>query len=186
MRLHLLLALFATFVSVDIARADPNVGEMSVDFVMSQGDCAKALELAEPHASRGEPWAQYRMGMINFDERCPIQLAKAIEWLQKAATFKAESDWEKGVTLPILGPSGYFNARSSATKAAVTLGKIFATAGYPAMNWYWSRRAATQYSADEKQYKELALTVESLEASVPSSDQAKITQHWDSTLPWHK
>ena len=164
---------------------NPNIGARSTDMAMQSGDCVSAMKFAEPGANRGEPWAQYRMGMILIDTRCPRSPTEAIAWLEKAATYRAESAWEKGSEVAV-GTSGYFNTRESSTNAALALGQMHKSAGYPAMQWYWVRRAASQYDPSDVQFSKLTAAAKELEKSVPSEEQEKITKHWDSKLPWHK
>ena len=161
-----------------------NVGLVTTDFLMQRGDCEGARNTAEPHAQHGEPWAQYRLGMIAIDQRCP-KGPDALPWLMKAATFRAETPWEKGNSLS-LGPTGYFNTRASSSNAAMALGKIFTANGYPAMNWYWIQRAASQYALDEKDGDDLRLMAQELGKAVPAEDQKRISNHWDTEQPWHK
>ena len=100
---------------------NPNLGMRATDYVISDGDCEGAKKLAEPHALKGEPWAQFRMGALLVAKICPKVSAKdlptAIDWLSKAACYQSKSAWERGNDL-VVGPSGYFNARASSTKAA--------------------------------------------------------------------
>lgn len=187
MRYANFLVLILAFFLCASAKANPNVGETTVDYLMSQGSCAEAIEFAKPAAERGEPWAQYRMGMILLDERCPSTRSNtSLDWLMKAATFQAESGWEKGDALSFLGSTGYFNARESATNAAIALGDLFTASGYPAMKWYWLKRALSQYASNDSEYEKLSSVVNALEKSVSAEAQAKISQHWDSKEPWHK
>ncbi len=163
-----------------------NVGQTTTDFLMQRGDCDGAKNTAEPHALRGEPWAQLRMGLIAMDQRCANKGSEALPWLMKAATFRAETPWEKGRGASIAGESGYFNTRASSTQAALALGNLFAASGFPAMKWYWVQRAASQFAEDEREGDELRNAARELGKAIPVEDQQRISAHWDAKQPWHK
>lgn len=162
-----------------------NVGLTTTDFLMQRGDCAGARQTAEPHAQNGEPWAQYRLGMMALDAHCP-KGSDALSWLMKAATYRAETPWEKGSATSVAGPSGYFNARASASNAAMALGNLFTANGFPAMKWYWVQRAASQFAPDEPEGDKLRRMADELGKAIPAADQQRIAQHWDTAQPWHK
>ena len=50
---------------------NPNIGMRTVDGLVKKGRCEEAIQIAEPAALRGEPWAQFRMGAILIDQQCP-------------------------------------------------------------------------------------------------------------------
>lgn len=148
---------------------NPNTGLRTVDLLMQKGSCAEALRIAEPAAANGQPWAQYRMGMILIDERCPKpsdQGKAAVGWFKKAACYESKSAWERGSALAV-GQTGFFDARTSSTNAARMLADIFNRANLPGASWYWINRAATQYDIDEPERAKLNRILENLEARMP-------------------
>jgi len=181
----LLLLLVSLYQGCAGLNPNNNVGLTTTDFLMQRGDCEGARSTAEPHAQQGEPWAQYRLGMIAIDQRCP-KGTDALSWLMKAATYRAETPWEKGSATSISGSTGYFNTRASSTNAAIALGNIFTANGYPAMKWYWIQRAASQYSPDEKDGDNLRQLAQELGKAIPSEDQKRIAEQWEVKQPWHK
>jgi hypothetical protein len=157
----------------------PNTGLTTVDYLFSRRDCEGARRVAEPYAKRGEPWAQFRMGAYLIDEKCPDLSPKnvpvAIEWLANAACYKSDSAWTRGEMLAT-GPSGYFNARLSSTRAALMLGDIFAFLNKPGLSWYYVGRARDQYGPDEETYKELSTQLIQYESRIGPEQMAKILE----------
>ena len=146
-----------------------------------------AVELARSQANRlDESKALTSMGLIAMDQRCANKGSEALPWLMKAATFRAETPWEKGRGASIAGESGYFNTRASSTQAALALGNLFAASGFPAMKWYWVQRAASQFAEDEREGDELRNAARELGKAIPVEDQQRISAHWDAKQPWHK
>lgn len=156
---------------------NPNTGMRTTDRAYNRGDCDGARKIAEPAALRGEPWAQYRMGALLIDEKCPNKSPKnvgtAIGWLAKAACYESKSAWERGNELAV-GPLGYFNARASATKAALMLDEIFINLQRAGGAWAFVDRARSQYSPDESTYRDLSKRLVEIEALIGSESVAKL------------
>ncbi|MCB4358874.1 hypothetical protein [Quatrionicoccus australiensis] len=148
---------------------NPNVGMRTTDLAFASGDCLSARKLAEPAALRGEPWAQFRMGALLIDKSCPNRSSKdaleAIEWLSKAACFESKSLWERGNEL-VVGPSGYFNARASSTKAAIMLADAYLHLQRAGLAWYYIDRARSQYAEGELPYNELTKQLTYIESQI--------------------
>jgi hypothetical protein len=161
---------------------NPNVGMRTVDRLLQGGDCAGARNAAEPAAMRGEPWAQFRMGAILIDEKCPRpskEEAKiVVEWLQKAAAYESKNAWERGNELAV-GPNGFFNARASSTNAAIMLANISVRSGHPDEAWSYIDRAISQYDFSESERKNLERTRKDIEARMSADMLAKLQSRKD-------
>jgi hypothetical protein len=108
----------------------PNPGERRADSFWGQGDFSSALEITEPHAQLGEPWAQLRMGFYyDAGQGVPQDLGKAIDWYSKVAAQMAEGDWADGkFILEEDGPprqTGHFGKRKDALIAKWRLATIY-------------------------------------------------------------
>lgn len=172
-------ALLLTLLLASCAALDPNpnIGMRSTDLAFSSGDCEGAKKRAEPAAQRGEPWAQFRMGALLIDQKCPNQsvgnVSKAIDWLSKAACYESKSLWERGNEL-VVGPSGYFNARASSTNAAAMLADIYMHANRPGMSWLYLERARSQFTEDEAAYSALTQKLAYAESVIGAEQLAAI------------
>lgn len=179
MHQYCLIAVVSIVVLAGCAALDPNpnIGMRTTDLIYSSGDCEGARKAAEPAALRGEPWAQLRMGAFVIDKNCPAprteELPKAIEWLRKAACFESKSAWERGNEF-VVGPSGYFNARASSTKAAALLSNVFLNLQKPSMSWYYLDRARSQYSSNEAIYNELTRQLAYVESVIGEEQLSEI------------
>jgi len=165
---YLASALILVLVGCAAVNPNPNVGMRATDLAFKNGDCQTARSHAEQAALRGEPWAQFRMGALLIDESCPNRkssdLPDAVDWLRKAACYNSQSPWERGSDLA-MGPTGYYNARASSTRAATMLAELFLRVQRPGISWYYITRARSQYSPEEDGYNELSrrtLEIESL------------------------
>lgn len=156
---------------------NPNTGMRTTDLMFSGGDCEGAKKVAEPAALRGEPWAQYRMGALLLDERCPNKSVKnipaAIEWLGKAACYESKSAWERGNELAV-GPTGYFNSRASSTNAAVMLSDVYLALKRAGLARYYIERVRGQYGEDEDTYQELSKRLGYIESLMAPGQLAAI------------
>lgn len=156
---------------------NPNLGMRATDYAISAGDCEGAKKLAEPHALKGEPWAQFRMGALLVAKICPKvsanDLQAAIDWLSKAACYQSKSAWERGNDF-VVGPSGYFNARASSTKAAFKLADIFLEFRRPGVSWYYIDRARSEYTPDEALHGELSQRLTDIESAIGPEQMAAI------------
>lgn len=146
-----------------------NVGLTTTDMLFQRGDCEGAKQIAEPHAQRGEPWAQYRMGMLGIDEKCPSpkprDIKLAISWLQKAACYQAKSDWERGSPTSS-GPSGYYNTRASSTNAARTMVDIYLNLHVYGVAWYYTNRAISLYEPNAPEYQQFLSVRQRIESQM--------------------
>jgi hypothetical protein len=156
---------------------NPNVGMRSVDMFYAAGDCQGAMNAALPAARRGEPWAQYRMGALLNDRKCPKaskeQFSESFDWLKKAACFQSNTAWERGNEL-VVGPTGFFNARASSTRAAIALSNQFAAAGIFGAARFYIERAMRQYEPTESEYFDLKNKMASLESHIAPEKLAAI------------
>lgn len=159
MRILLAVAIATLLQACAAVNPNPNVGMRSTDLAFSKGDCEAAKKLAEPAAQRGEPWAQYRMGALLIDEKCPNKSVKdvsvALNWLAKAACYESKTAWERGSELAV-GPTGYFNSRASATNAAYMLSDLYLSLKRVGLAKYYLERIQGQYTEDEATYKKLS------------------------------
>jgi hypothetical protein len=178
-KLTLLLTISAALMAlIGCAAVNPNnnVGLRTTDDLIQQGSCAEALDLAKWHADRGEPWAEWRMAMIVIDQRCPQLMPKSFEepvkWLRKAACYESKTAWEKGDGLS-LGPTGFYNTRSSSTNAAVSLATLFSRQVSSAEGLYFINRVASQYEPSSSEYKQLASMKSNIEKKLTPSEIAE-------------
>lgn len=134
---------------------NPNIGLNSTDALLAAGKMQEAMDVALPRAKAGEPWAQYRVGMILIDERQdPKDVKGALYWLQKAAAYESKTGWERGESLSS-GPTGYFNTRASSAKAALGLAFIFQQFNQNEAAWYWLYLAERNYDSGGPELAEL-------------------------------
>lgn len=122
-----LTAIFLTFILLaGCAGPNPNVGERITDYAWLEGRYANAIEIVEPRAERGEPWAQLRLGMF-YENGLGVErnMQLAVEWYEKVSAQKTEGDWEEGLMVGATGRSGYFNQNSDARIAQYILADIF-------------------------------------------------------------
>lgn len=93
-------------------------------------DYARAIEVAEPRAKAGEPWAQLRLGLFYENGWGLVRdLQKAEYWYTKAAEQKAAGDWADGRLIGAAGKPGYFNQNSDARIAQFNLAQLYFSAG---------------------------------------------------------
>lgn len=150
MRFHLVCALSLFLSACAHVTPNPNVGERTVDMLLTQGDCAGATERLRRAAERGQPWAQVRLGFFAYTKQCPgIDLDEGNTWLTKVACYEARSDWEKGRP-SAMGTIGFFNTREDSYHAVDVL-QMAAEGGSPDVEsmlvakWYWIKIAADLY-----------------------------------------
>jgi TPR repeat protein len=115
-------------VLVGCASTNPNPGERTADKFWATGEFAKAIEIAEPQAELGEPWAQLRMAIF-YDsgdgvEKNPTEAAK---WYKKAAVQMAEGTWAEGKIIGDKGEAGYFGQRNDALIAQYRLAVLYSS-----------------------------------------------------------
>src|SRR5690242_7198170 len=158
---------------------NPNLGMRTADRLFRQGDCVGARQVVEPHAKSGEPWAQFRMGALLIDEKCPNKRKEdipfAYEWITKAACYESKSPWERGDSFSV-GPTGFFNARASSTNAARYLAQLFSERGKLGIARYFILRAESRYGPDEPEYKRLSTELTNIEAKIPPQVLNKIKE----------
>lgn len=165
----LLLLITAFLVACAAANPNNNVGLTTTDMLFEKGDCEGAKQTAEPHAQQGEPWAQYRMGALEINEKCALQrprdIKQAINWLRSAACYQAKSDWERGSPMSS-GPSGYYNTRASSTKAAIALADIYLNLHTNGVAWYYINRTISQYTPSDPEYQHFLSVRERIESKM--------------------
>lgn len=120
------LTILFTLALIGCAGPNPNPGERTADIAWSKYDYSRALEILEPAAERGEPWAQLRLGVgyelgAGYEKNIP----KAISWYKKAAVQTAEGEWADGLLAGAVGKAGYFNQNSDALIAQHQLAGIY-------------------------------------------------------------
>jgi len=152
MRFHLVYALSLVLSACANVTPNPNVGERTVDMLLTQGDCSGATERLRRAAERGQPWAQVRLGFFAYTKQCPgVDLDEGNTWLTKVACYEARSDWEKGRP-SAMGTVGFFNTREDSYHAVDVL-QMAAEAGSPDVEsmlvakWYWIKVAADLYES---------------------------------------
>jgi len=154
--------------------------------VFSRGDCEGAKKLAEPHAIQGEPWAQFKMGMLLMDEKCPqppreqaaTVVRTAMDWLMKAACYESKSAWERGNELAV-GKTGYFNARASSTNAALAIADFFEYTRQFGAAWVWVKRATQLYDANEPDQARLLGRLGALESKLTPGQLSNLSSYTD-------
>src|SRR6185436_17117626 len=79
------------------AGPNPNPGERSADIHAEHQAYGKALEIVQPRAEAGEPWAQLRMGLY-CESGVGVEKSelKAIQWYKKVAVRKRDTMWADG------------------------------------------------------------------------------------------
>ena len=131
MRLSILIAatIFAA-VAAGCAGPNPNPGERTVDTAWTSSDFARAVEVLEPRAVAGEPWAQLRLGIF-YENGWGVErdLDKAEYWYVEAAEQKAVGDWAEGRLVGAAGKPGFFNQNSDSRIAQFNLAQMYFNAG---------------------------------------------------------
>lgn len=118
--------LYLALVVAGCAGPNPNPGERTADIAWSKYEYPRALEILEPSAERGEPWAQLRLGVgYELGAGYPKDIQKAIYWYKKAAVQTAEGDWANGMLVGAAGKAGYFNQNGDALIAQHQLAGIY-------------------------------------------------------------
>lgn len=125
-RIGKILYLTTLIVFAGCAGPNPNIGERTTDMGWMSKKYNTAFESAKPHAEKGEPWAQLRLGMF-YENGWGVEknIPKAVEWYQKAALQKASGGWAEGVMVGAMGRNGYFNQNSDARIAQYNLSGIY-------------------------------------------------------------
>lgn len=118
--------IFLVLIFAGCAGPNPNPGERTADIAWSKYDYPHALEILEPSAERGEPWAQVRLG-VGYELGAGYQkdIPKAVYWYKKAAVQMAEGNWANGLLVGAAGKAGYFNQNSDALVAQHQLAGIY-------------------------------------------------------------
>lgn len=118
--------IFLALIIAGCAGPNPNPGERTADIAWSKYDYPHALEILEPAAERGEPWAQLRLGVgYELGAGYKKDISKAIFWYKKAAVQMAEGNWANGLLVGATGKTGYFNQNSDALIAQHQLAGIY-------------------------------------------------------------
>jgi hypothetical protein len=174
------LALFAVFSGCAVINPNNNVGMTTVDYLVNNGECKAALEKARPHAKKGEPWAQYRMGIIPIDRQCkdmkkptPEEYGQMLGWLTKASCYESKTKWERGDPLSI-GESGYYDTRASSTNAAISLSELYARHNMIGASWWWINHVMKQYDKSDTEYANLEKQLKKYESLFEPEDLAKV------------
>jgi len=108
------------------AGPNPNPGERTTDIGWESGNYQIAFETAKPHADRGEPWAQLRVGIFYYNGwGVEKDHQKALEWYEKAARQKSSGGWAEGKMVGAVGKSGYFNQNGDAIIASFNLSQMY-------------------------------------------------------------
>lgn len=183
-KLNLLYLSLIVLVVGGCSGLNPNVGTLTADEAYKRGDCARALDIYEPRAAEGKPWAQARMGIVYFEGKCkPGDYEIAMMWLKKAAEYEATTDWEKGKTHST-GPAGYFNTRTSSAIASSYIALMYMEGlgieKNPVTAWLWANRAVamTAYDMDKPRFEKLRTQIEN-QMSPEELQQAKgLSETW--------
>ena len=114
------------FLLLGCAGPNPNPGERTTDYRWRNERYTEAINTVKPHAERGEPWAQLRLGMFyshgwGVERDIPL----AVDWYEKAAAQKVDGNWAEGLMIGAVGHTGYFNQNSDARIAQHHLAVIF-------------------------------------------------------------
>jgi hypothetical protein len=118
--------IFLALAVAGCAGPNPNPGERTADIAWSKYEYPRALEILEPAAERGEPWAQLRLGVgYELGAGYPKDISKAIYWYKKAAVQLAEGNWANGLLVGAAGKVGYFNQNGDALIAQHQLAGIY-------------------------------------------------------------
>jgi hypothetical protein len=148
------------------AGPNPNIGTRTADAAYQRGDCVKAMDIYEPKAEAGQPWAQTRLGIVYYEGRCrPRDYAKSISWLKKAATYEPKTNWEKGHEFST-GPVGYFNTSTSSAIASSVLAHLYMEGTGVDKNivtaWLWANYAVlmTAYDKDKPRVEQDRMAIE--------------------------
>lgn len=108
------------------AGLNPNVGERTADIAWHHNDYSKAIEIIQPRAEAGYPWAQLRLGiMYELGVGIEKNIPESVKWYKKASVQKAEGDWAEGLLVGATGEDGYFNQNSDARLAQFQLANIY-------------------------------------------------------------
>jgi TPR repeat protein len=162
---------------------NPNVGTRTADDAYMRGDCAKAIDIYEQNAQKGQPWAQTRLGIVYYEGKCrPRDYVKAIPWLKKAATYEAKTDWEMGKEFST-GPAGFFNTRTSSSNASTLLAQMYSQGagveGDLVTAWLWANHAVLLAYDIDKPDREKRRAVVELKMSTAELQRAKASaQSW--------
>lgn len=119
---HLLIL---TLLLSGCAGPNPNPGERTTDMAWNRGDFQKAFVTVKPHADRGEPWAQLRLGIF-YENGWGVEKDSRIaaDWYRKALQQKADGLWAEGALIGTFGKFGYFNQNSDARIAEFNLAQL--------------------------------------------------------------
>lgn len=168
MRFRLVCALSLVLSACAHLTPNPNIGERTVDMLMTQGDCSGATERLRRAAERGQPWAQVRLGFFGYTKQCPgIDLDEGNRWLTKVACYEAKTDWEKGRP-SAMGTSGFFNTREYSYHAMDVL-QMAAEGGSPDVEsmlvtkWYWIKIGADLYETGHPRRRALDHRLQEIE-----------------------
>ena len=108
------------------AGPNPNPGERTTDIAWTSGNYEQAFQVVEPHAKKGKPWAQLRLGVFYHNGWGVEQdLNKAADYYQKAMVQRADDGWSNGRMIGAMGESGYFNQNSDAIIAEYNLASLY-------------------------------------------------------------
>jgi len=126
MILNKIITLSIIFIMTSCAGPNPNPGERRVDMGWHYSNFDKAFQTAKPHAEKGEPWAELRLGIF-YQNGWGIKADndKAEYWYKKASMHKAEGGWANGKIIGAFGRSGYFNQNSDAIIAEYLLAQLY-------------------------------------------------------------
>lgn len=93
--IRIALSLVLVALGAGCAGPNPNPGERTSDMALLAGNFDRAVEVLEPRAEAGEPWAQLRPGTF-YENGCGVErdLQKAEYWYKQAAAQKAEGNWK--------------------------------------------------------------------------------------------
>jgi TPR repeat protein len=165
------------------AGLNPNIGTRTADDAYKRGDCTAAMNIYERSAENGQPWAQTRLGIAYYEGKCrSIDYAQSKTWLERAATYEAQTDWERGKEFST-GPVGFFNTRTSSSNASILLARMYMQgAGVKrdlVTGWLWANHAVKMSYDEDKSHREAARTLIEREMSFAELQRAKdLAQSW--------
>jgi len=121
-----------------------NPGENEADVLWQQEDYSKALEIIEPAAEQGLPWAQLRLGIAyEYGQGKSQSYGEALGWYRKASTQSQDNGWSDGILIGLGGERGYFNQNNDARMAQYLIARILFNGGYGVEKdlpqaWLWA------------------------------------------------
>lgn len=124
---HLLCLLLSSSLLAGCSIFDPNPGENEADTYIHKKEYEQAINIVEPLAKQGIPWAQLRLGIAyEYGQGKPQNAPAALEWYRKVATQNVALPWGDGVHILSAGDPGYFNQNNDARVAQYLIARMYA------------------------------------------------------------